>query len=109
MKRKQLFGVISNIVLTVLYTPCSAFLCVFGLMLLTALPYDNWSFSLVLSILMCIILVATPIFSVVGIVLPIIKRKDEKYTSSFLIQFLPLITCGFSLFLFIVCSIWGNL
>ncbi|MBE6809520.1 MAG: hypothetical protein E7521_00485 [Ruminococcaceae bacterium] len=101
-------GIISNIILSVLYAICSWFASVFGLLFLTALSSNNWSVLLVFQLIACILLVATPIFSIVGIVLSVIMRKKEKFTFSFLIQFLPFLTCGFSIFLTVICMIFGN-
>ncbi len=107
-RKINIAGIISNIILSVLYAICSWFVSVFGLLFLTALSSNNWSVLLVFQLIACILLVATPIFSIVGIVLSVIMRKKEKFTLSFLIQFLPFLTCGFSIFLTVLCMILEN-
>lgn len=108
MKKQQIICITSNVILSVLYAVCSWFVSVFGLMFLTALSGNNGSIWLVLQLIACILLVATPIFSIVGIVLSVVMRKKEKFTFSFLIQFLPFLTCGFSIFLTVLCMILEN-
>ena len=47
------------------------------------------------------IIILTPIFCILGIVLSIVKWKKERYLGAFLVQFLPFGMIGISILLFL--------
>ena len=100
-------GVVSNIILSVLYASFSWLISGFGLMVLVRL-FNNWTIGQILLLSSCILFICTPIFSIVGILLSIILRKMEKYVFSFIIQFLPFVTILLAELLFATQMIFGN-
>lgn len=85
--------IISNILLSILYAVSSWIILILGYLLL----HGNWSAGLsvekALYYASALLLMATPLFCLAGIILSVIFRKREKYTLSFSIQFLPFISC----------------
>ena len=100
-------GIVSNIILSVLYASFSWLISGFGLMVLVRL-FNNWTIGQILLLSSSILLICTPIFSIVGILLSIILRKMEKYVFSFIIQFLPFVTILLAELLFGTQMIFGN-
>ena len=98
---KKFFCIVSNILLSLVYIPVSTFPAVMGFLFFV---YGSWSWSLqaVVGFLCCLLLVLTPIFCVLGIVLSVIQRKRQNYSSAFLVQFLPFATLGICAVLFFV-------
>ena len=91
---KKIVCIISNILLSLLYVPASLFPSVIGFMLLVYGSW-NWSYEGAIGVLCCALLLLTPIFAILGMILSIIYRKRENYSSAFWAQFLPFGTIGF--------------
>ena len=91
--------IISNILLSSFYISTSWMVSAAALFYITAL---NWQASLVEAFWCAAlgIIILTPIFCVLGIVLSILKWRKEHYVRAFLWQFLPFGTLGVSLVLF---------
>lgn len=93
-KMKKALCMISNILLSILYVPASVFPSIIGFMLLVYGRW-GWSYDAVIGVLCCAILLLTPLFAILGMILSVIYRKRENYSSAFLVQFLPFGTIGF--------------
>ena len=98
---KKAICIISNIVLSYFYISTSWMVSAAALFYITALNFEGsvvegfWCVALGIIIL-------TPLFCILGIVLSIIKWRKEHYVRAFLWQFLPFATLGLSILLFVV-------
>ncbi|MBR3964064.1 MAG: hypothetical protein IKJ80_01500 [Clostridia bacterium] len=101
-------GIVSNIVLSVVYAASSWIISFLGLMLYVYTPKENISIAQIFLLMSSIIFICTILFCAIGIILSIILRKKEKYIPSLIIQFLPFATVAFATFLMIVSMILGN-
>ena len=96
---RKVLCVISNIILSIIYIPLSAFLS-FLMWAAFSGPTPNWTLPLegIFNIVSGALLFLAPIFSILGIVLSVIQRKREHYGVAFLVQFLPVATTALGLF-----------
>ena len=108
MKRIKTIGIISNIVLSVIYAAFSWIISFFGLMLYTYTPKESISIAQVFLLVSSILFICTILFCLIGIILSIILRKKEKHILSLIIQFLPFVTGLFAVFLMVVSMVLGN-
>ena len=108
MKAIKTAGIISNIVLSVIYSTTSWIFSFFGLMLYVYTPKEPFAVGQIFLLESSIIFLCTVIFCVIGIVLSVVFRKKQKYTASFIIQFLPFFTVLFAISLMIISTILGN-
>ena len=83
--------IISNIVLSVIYVVSSWFVSILGYLLLFG-SSSGKVFPEIFYFTSSVLLMGTPIFCIIGIVLSVIFRKKEKYKWSLSIQFLPFAT-----------------
>ena len=104
----KIVGIISNIVLSVIYAASSWIISFFGLMLYIYTPKESISIAQVFLLISSIIFICTILFCLIGIILSIILRKKEKHIPSLIIQFLPFVTVLLAVFLMIVSMVLGN-
>lgn len=104
---KKAICIISNIILSYFYISTSWMISAAALFYITAL---NWQASVVEMFWTVAlgIIILTPIFCILGIVLSIVKWIKEHYVRAFLWQFLPFGTMGISVLLFLV-PVWFQL
>jgi len=98
---KKAICIISNIILSYFYLSTSWMLSLAALFYITALNFQ----ASIVEAFWCValgIIILTPLFCILGIVLSIIKWRKEHYVHAFLWQFLPFATLAFSLLLFVV-------
>lgn len=104
--KKVKFLVLSNILLSVLYAVYSIVPVVFGLMLAVCIEKIDSIVDIIL-LITCVLLIVTPIFGVIGIVLSVKFRKKEKYFEAFAIQLLPFSTVVISAIMMVISMIMG--
>ena len=98
---KKAICIISNIVLSYFYISTSWMLSLAALFYITALNFQ----ASVVEAFWCValgIIILTPIFCFLGIVLSIVKWRRERYLGAFLVQFLPFATLVLSALFFVV-------
>ncbi|MBQ3014530.1 MAG: hypothetical protein IJD75_05285 [Clostridia bacterium] len=98
---KKTICIISNIILSYFYLSTSWMLSLAALFYITAL---NWQASTV-EAFWCValgIIILTPIFCILGIVLSIVGWRKEHYVRAFLWQFLPFATLAVSVLFFLL-------
>jgi hypothetical protein len=107
-KMKKFLCVVSNIFLSVLYIPLSIYWAIFGVLLIVAMDrFHIDSVGEVVFLLSAVIMLLTPIFAILGIVLSVAQRKRERYGTSFLVQLLPLTTMGLSVLILYLSMLLG--
>ena len=103
---RKFLCIVSNIILTLVYIPMSWFAS-----LLMWAAFDgyiaNWTFSFdgIISFLFIALFFLTPLFSLLGIVLSIVKWVKNRYLGAFLVQFLPFGTLALGFVLFLIWKI----
>ncbi len=102
---KKAICIISNILLSYFYLSTSWMVSAAALFYLVAIGWDWSSPMQVLWVIATAVIVLTPVFCILGIVLSAIQCAKEHYTASFLVQFLPFVTVGVSIVLFLV-PVW---
>ena len=97
---KKTICIISNIILSYFYLSTSWMLSLAALFYITAL---NFKASVVEAfwVVALGIIILTPIFCILGIILSILKWRKEHYVRAFLWQFLPFVTLALSVVLFL--------
>ena len=105
MKSIKIVGIISNIVLSVIYAASSWIISFFGLMLYIYTPKESISIAQMFLLVSSILFICTILFCLIGIILSIILRKKEKHILSLIIQFLPFVTGLFAVFLMVVSMV----
>ncbi len=102
---KKVLCIISNIILSYFYLSTSWMVSAAALFYLVAIGWD-WSSPIqVFWVVATTIIVFTPIYCILGIVLSVKRWIKERYLSAFLWQFLPVGTISLSVVLFLV-PVW---
>lgn len=110
MKIKKTIGVISNILLSVLYVIYSWVVAVVGMMLLVILVFEaEWSASFVFLFTSSVLLTCTPLFCFLGILFSVRLRKKGYHGDSFQIQFLPFGTTFVAIVFAIFSMFFGSI
>lgn len=105
---KKFLCLVSNVFLSVLYIPVSIYWAIFGVLLIVAMDrFHIDSVGEVVFLLSAVIMLLTPIFAILGIVLSVAQRKRERYGTSFLVQLLPLTTMGLSVLVLYLSMLLG--
>ena len=99
--------IISNIFLSVIYTVSSWFVSILGYLLLYGSLSDGVWFPKIFYFASSLLLMGTPIFCIIGIVLSVIFRKKEKYKWSLSIQLLPFATILLSICFLLLSMVLG--
>ncbi len=97
---KKIICIISNVVLSYFYVSTSWMVSLAALFYITALNFQ----ASIVEAFWCValgIIILTPIFCILGIVLSILRWRKDHYVSAFLWQFLPFATLGLSVVLFL--------
>ena len=98
--------IISNIVFSVIYAVSSWFVSILGCLLLFGSLSDK-VFPKIFYFASSFLLIGTPIFCVIGIVLSVVLRKKEKYKWSLSIQLLPFVTILISICFLLLSMVLG--
>ena len=102
---KKAICIISNIILSYFYLSTSWMVSAAALFYLVAIG-RNWSSPMQLFwVIATTVIVFTPIYCILGIVLSVKRWRKERYLSAFLWQFLPFGTISISAVLFLV-PVW---
>ena len=101
---KKVLCIISTIILSGFYLSTSWMVSAAALFYLVSIGWD-WSSMQVFWVVATTIIVFTPIYCILGIVLSIKRWLKERYLSAFLWQFLPFGTISVSAVLFLV-PVW---
>ena len=96
---KKALGIICNILVSIFYAPVSVYLFFFGLFFLTLTDWMEQSWDAIFYFSSSALMMLTPFFCILAIVLSAIKRKKEQHAASFRVQFFPLATIGLALIL----------
>ena len=103
---RKFLCIVSNIILTIVYIPMSWFA---SLLMWAAFDgyIENWTFSFdgIISFLFIALFFLTPVFSLLGIVISIVKWVKNRYLGAFLVQFLPFGTLALGFVLFLIWKI----
>ena len=105
---KKAICIISNVLVSGLYMSTSWMVSAAALFYLVALGWDWTSSAQIIWIIATILIAATPIFCLLGIIISIVKWVRERYLGAFLVQFLPFATIGVSLLLLMI-PVWLQL
>ena len=97
--------IISNILLSSLYISTSWMVSAAALFYLVAIGWNLSSVPQLLWVVGIGLIALTPVFCILGIVLSAIQCAKEHYAASFLVQFLPFVTIGVSIVLFLA-PVW---
>ena len=104
----RIIGIVSNVILSIIYAIYSLVVSFFGLMLLVYSNPSSFSFVKVIILASGVLFLSTILFSIAGIVLSVILRIKGRFVWSLIIQFLPLATTLLAVFLFILSVFVGN-
>ena len=99
--------VISNIFLSVIYAVSSWFVSILGYLLLFGSLSDGVCFPKIFYYSSSFLLMGTPLFCIIGIVLSVVFRKKEKYKWSLSIQLLPFATILLSVCFLLLSMVLG--
>ena len=102
---KKVICIISNSILSYFYLSTSWMVSVAALFYLVAIGWDWSSPMQLLWVIATAVIVLTPIYCILGIVLSVMQWRKGRFLSAFLVQFLPFGTIGVSAVLFLV-PVW---
>ena len=102
---KKVICIISNSILSYFYLSTSWMVSAAALFYLVAIGWDWSSPMQVLWVIATAVIVLTPIYCILGIVLSVMQWRKGRFLSAFLVQFLPFGTIGVSAVLFLV-PVW---
>ena len=105
---RKIICIVSNVVLSYFYISTSWMVSLAALFYITALNFQ----ASVVEAFWCValgIIILTPLFCILGIVLSILRWRKERYVRAFLWQFLPFFTLGISAVLLVAPIYFVNL
>ena len=102
---KKVICIISNSILSYFYLSTSWMVSAAALFYLVAIGWDWSSPMQLLWVIATTVIVFTPIYCILGIVLSVMQWRKGRFLSAFLVQFLPFGTIGVSAVLFLV-PVW---
>lgn len=105
---KKIICIVSNVVLSYFYISTSWMLSLAALFYISALNFQ----ASIVEAFWCValgIIILTPIFCILGIVLSVVKWRKEYYVRAFFWQFLPFATLGISAVLLVAPICFLNL
>ena len=102
---KKVICIISNILFSYFYLSTSWMVSAAALFYLVAIGWDWSSPVQVLWVIATAMIVLTPIYCILGIVLSVMQWRKGRFLSAFLAQFLPFGTISISAILFLV-PVW---
>ena len=105
---KKAICIISNVLLSGFYISTSWMVSAAALFYLVALGWDWTSSAQIIWAVATALIVLTPLFCLLGIIISIVKWSRERYFGAFLVQFLPFATMGISVLLFMI-PVWLQL
>lgn len=105
---KKIICIVSNVVLSYFYISTSWMVSLVALFYISALNFQ----ASIVEAFWCValgIVILTPLFCILGIVLSVIKWRKEHYVRAFLWQFLPFAALGISAVLLVAPIYFVNL
>ena len=101
-KMKKILGTVCNIIMALFYAPISLYLFFFGFFFLTLTDWMEQSWDAIFYFSSSALMILTPLFCILAIVLSAKKRKREQHAASFRVQFFPLTIIGLALILMFI-------
>lgn len=102
---RKVLCIISNIILSYFYLSTSWMVSAAALFYLVAIGWDWSSPAQIVWVVATALIVLTPLFCILGIIISIVKWSRERYLGAFFWQFLPFGTISLSVVLFLV-PVW---